>query len=194
MQFFCDLLNRLFDVRPGGCLENENGNFPMCQVLLISKILICRYQNIISLAFGRFDKTSVCELGPAIFCGGIHRGGMQKTPKRKRDPLVKKDFHAATGSSRLAEAYSKTASTWPRPTPGNHSKNSSTEAPSSKFSNKARTGTLVPRKTQEPPTFLGLCSTLLHWSQKFIETQYRGRDHLQTKISGFNQRATRTPS
>jgi hypothetical protein len=41
LQFFHDLLNRLFDARLGGCLENENGNFPMCQVLLISKILIC---------------------------------------------------------------------------------------------------------------------------------------------------------
>lgn len=96
--------------------------------------------------------------------------------------MVKKDFHAATGFSRLAEAYSKTASTWPRPTPGNHSKNSSTEAPSSKFSNKARTGTLVPRKTQDPPTLLGLCSTLLHWSQKFIETRYQGKDHPQPKF------------
>src|SRR5262249_25597174 len=47
-------------------------------------------------------------------------------------------------------AKARTAETCSVDTPGNHSRNSSTVAPDSRFSNSAFTGTRVPRKTQAP--------------------------------------------
>ena len=55
--------------------------------------------------------------------------------------------HAFSGSHR---ANLSTASTWPRSTPGNHSRNSSIVAPPSMFSNSAFTGTRVPANTGVP--------------------------------------------
>jgi hypothetical protein len=41
----------------------------------------------------------------------VHRDWVQRFAQRKRNPLIKKDSHAATGSSKLAVANSSTAST-----------------------------------------------------------------------------------
>ena len=57
-------------------------------------------------------------------------------------------------------------------TPGNHDRKSSREAPPSRFSNKATTGTRVWRKTQDPPTFSGLRSTSGHEDQSIIAEPY----------------------
>ena len=69
-----------------------------------------------------------------------------------RSALIKENPQGQAGVSKLDSAYFSTASAWARCTPGNHSRKSSTVAPSSKFSNKARTGTLVPRKIHAPLT------------------------------------------
>ena len=53
-------------------------------------------------------------------------------------------------------------------TGGNHSKNSSTVAPSRKFSNNAATGTLVPRNTHAPRTLSGYLSIASKVSHPFI--------------------------
>src|SRR2546422_4069519 len=54
-------------------------------------------------------------------------------------------IHRAT---RLCSACARTARTCARVTPGNHFRKSSIVAPVSRFSNRARTGTRVPRKTK----------------------------------------------
>ena len=87
--------------------------------------------------------------------------------------LVKKDFHPINSGSRLAVAKSRTVSTCFRSTPGNHSKNWSMVAPSSKFSNKAFTGTRVPQKTHAPPTRSGRLSTAEHVFQLIISVDFK---------------------
>lgn len=67
--------------------------------------------------------------------------------------------HAARGSSKLRDACSNTCFTCTIDTPGNHSRNSSTVAPPSRFKNSAETGTRVPRKTQAPLSLSGCRST-----------------------------------
>ncbi len=68
--------------------------------------------------------------------------------------------------------YSMTASTCSLVTPGNHDRNSSTEAPPSRFSNNATTGTRVLRKTHEPLTFSGSRPTAGHEDQFIIDEPY----------------------
>ena len=67
--------------------------------------------------------------------------------------------HAGTGSLKLREACSNTMFTCSRDTPGNHSRNSSTVAPPSRFENRAETGTRVPRNTHAALTLWGCRST-----------------------------------
>ena len=68
-------------------------------------------------------------------------------------------------SVKLWAACSRTASTCRRVTPGNHSRNCATVAPSSRFANKAFTGTLVPLKVQAPLSLSGARSTPSHRAQ-----------------------------
>src|SRR5436853_7150929 len=68
--------------------------------------------------------------------------------------------------------YSSTASTCCCVTPGNHDRKSSIEAPPSRFSNNAITGTRVLRKTHEPLTFSGPRSTTEHEDQSIINERY----------------------
>src|SRR5687768_3956086 len=68
--------------------------------------------------------------------------------------------------------YSRTASTCSRVTPGNHERKSSTEAPPSRFSKSATTGTRVERKTHEPLTLSGSRSTAGHEDQSNMRPTY----------------------
>ena len=74
----------------------------------------------------------------------------------------RRDSWRAQATARLRSACSSTASTCSRVTPGNQVRNSFTVAPSSKFSNKVRTGTRVALNTQAPLTFPGTYSTAAH--------------------------------
>ena len=68
-------------------------------------------------------------------------------------------------SVKLCAACSRTASTCRRVTPGNHWRNCSTVAPSSRFSNRALTGTLVPLKVHAPLSLSEARSTPSHRAQ-----------------------------
>src|SRR5258706_14573961 len=93
---------------------------------------------------------------------------MEVAPKWNWRALIKQDPHATASVSRLAAVCSRTVSTWALVTPGNHSRKSSTVAPSARFSKSARTGTRVPRNTQAPLTMLGERSTAEHVLQSII--------------------------
>ena len=88
-------------------------------------------------------------------------------------------------SVRLCAVCSRTASTWPRVTPGNHWRNCSTVAPSSRFSNRALTGTLVPLKVQAPPSLWEARSTASHRAQSsMVDCKARRRAGQETARSG----------
>src|ERR1035437_10786079 len=87
---------------------------------------------------------------------GVHGSGDLSLVPADRDPL------RPQVTARLRSACSSTASTCSRVTPGNQVRNSFTVAPSSRFSNRARTGTRVALNTQAPLTFPGTRSTAAH--------------------------------
>ncbi len=84
----------------------------------------------------------------------------QRISQRDRRALVEQDAHFQAGANALRAACSRTARTCSAVTPGNHSTNCDTCAPSSRFSNRAATGTRVPRNTQAPLTRSGSRSTI----------------------------------
>ena len=69
----------------------------------------------------------------------------------------------------LRAACSSTKRTCASVTPGNHSTNCDTSAPSSRFSKRADTGTRVPRKTQAPLTRWGSLSTAGQEDQSIMD-------------------------
>src|SRR5882672_1404348 len=79
------------------------------------------------------------------------------TTQWNRSALVKQHLHGAHPASvwRLCWVCSSTASTCWRVTPGNQRKKSSIQAPSSRFSKSALTGTRVSRNTHAPLTLPG---------------------------------------
>ncbi len=147
------VLNFLSDSWPRGAHYHDDSDLTLSQILLIAQVLICRDQNAESRLLGSGEQIPVCQFGPSHLGSGIHRPRMKVTPQWNRGPLVEQDLHAAATGSRLAAAKSRTASTWSLVTPGNHSTNSSTVAPSSRFSKSALTGTRVPRNSHAPLTF-----------------------------------------
>lgn len=101
--------------------------------------------------------------------------GGEKAAQRHGCALIEKDLHGrgCQASTRLRWACSSTASTCARVTPGNHSRNCSTVAPLSRFSNSAFTGTRVPLNSQTPLTFPGIRSTAAHCDQLSMPDQCR---------------------
>lgn len=123
------------------------------------QVLVRRDQYLVPVRFSLIEKLTVLELGPSLFRSRVYFVGMEMSAERYRSALVEEHLHTEVSTARLAVACSRTESICALDTPGNHSKKSSTEAPSSRFSKSARTGTLVPRKTQEPLTLPGVRST-----------------------------------
>lgn len=81
--------------------------------------------------------------------------------------LVEENAHYTTAAE-LRAACSRTARTCSRDTPGNHCTKSWIDAPSSRFSKSAATGTRVPRNTQAPLRWLGSCSTAEQLDQSIM--------------------------
>src|SRR6266481_4802629 len=75
-------------------------------------------------------------------------------------------------TARLRSACRSTVSTCSRVTPGNHSRKSSTRAPSSRFSKRAFTGTRVPLKSHSPLTLPGKRSTTEQSFQSSTNERY----------------------
>jgi len=153
--------------RLGGGEQDHNGDSTPNQVLLISEVSIRGDQNFITFQFRCRQKVAILELGPSQFKGCQHLVRRKVSPQWSRSALVKQDLHAAAFAQATASA-SSTASTCAFSTPGDQAKNSSTVAPSRRFSNKAATGTRVPRKTHAPLTFSGSRSTAAHLSHASI--------------------------
>lgn len=81
----------------------------------------------------------------------------------------------AISTARDDSANLRTVKACSRVTPGNHSRNWSTVAPPSRFSNSACTGTRVPLKTQAPLTLPGTRSTTAHFVQSNMHRKLRCR-------------------
>lgn len=92
-----------------------------------------------------------------------------------RDTLIEEDPHAA----KVEAVNSRTLSTWASSTPGNHSRNSETVAPLSRFLNKAATGTRVPRNFQAPPQTSGTRSIPGHWDHSVMSRRCRSNQGSQ---------------
>ena len=93
-----------------------------------------------------------------------------------------------TGAKALRAACSRTARACSRDTPGNHSTNCDTCAPSSRFSNSAAIGTRVPRNTQAPLTRSGSRSTAGQEDQS-IMGQIIPLERFKRRIEGQSQRS-----
>lgn len=172
---------------------------------MVFQILIRGDHGIKPSLFSRRDQFSICQSCPTHFRGSVHCVGMQRSTERDGGALIKKDSHAAKGSPRLSDANSNTASSCCLLTPGNHSRKSSTVAPSSRFSKRARTGMRVPRNTVVPPNTSGFCSTSPQLDQLFTREYYDSKAEHSNPIkqtflfsplrtSFVDQRLTRNPS
>lgn len=91
------LFQRISNARPRCRFQDNDRNFVVFEVLLVSKILIRRDQGIVSIPFGGFDESSVCELRPTFFRGGIHGYRMQKPAEWNRNSLGRKGFSHGDG-------------------------------------------------------------------------------------------------
>ena len=105
-----------------------------------------------------FTSWSTTRMPSSSFASGTER--VERRRSRPTSPREHARWNQAV--ARLASANSRTASACARVTPGNHSRNWSTVAPSSRFSNNVFTGTRVPRKSHAPLTFSGDRSTAVH--------------------------------
>lgn len=76
-------------------------------------------------------------------------------------------------------------------TPGNHSTNCDTSAPSSRFSNNAATGTRVPRNTHAPLTRSGSRSTAGQDDQSIIGAEYHREKSTSNRSPLFRRVMTR---
>jgi len=94
---------------------------------------------------------------------GYQASGGRMNRKRRaqwnRRPLVEENLHASADSRSAAASCSRTPTACSRVTPGKQARKSSRLAPSLRFSNNARSGTRVPRKTHAPLTRPGRRST-----------------------------------
>jgi hypothetical protein len=54
--------NRISNARPGSRFKDNDRDFAVFEVLLVSKVLVRRDQGVVSIAFGGFDQNPVVEL------------------------------------------------------------------------------------------------------------------------------------
>jgi len=137
------------------------------EILLIPEVLIGREQHLESGCFRCRDQLAILQRGPAELVGGFDKMRCEREAQRCRRALVEQDTHYATAVE-LRAACSSTARTCSTVTPGNHCTKPCTDAPSSRFSNSAATGTRVPRNTQAPLTREGSLSTAAQLDQSII--------------------------
>ena len=159
-----DRLTNAPDPWPTGCPEYDDRNPSIVKVLLIPEVLVGGHEHIEPLLFCGADQIAIGKLVPSAFPSGPNLNKSQKRPERNRDTLIEEDPHAA----KVEAVNSRTLSTWVRSTPGNHSRNSETVAPLSRFWNKAATGTRVPRNFHAPPQTSGIRSIPGHWDHSVI--------------------------
>ena len=124
----------LVDLQPVGGRQHKNSQLPPGAVLLVTQVLVGGDKHI-ELPFRH---------SPLVTC---HRSPVSWPPRQ------------ATTSANEDSVNLSTVRTCSRFTPGNHSRNCSTVAPPSRFSNKARTGTRVFLNNHAPLTLPGTRST-----------------------------------
>src|SRR6266545_1602903 len=142
--------------------EDNHSQLSVHEVLLIPDILITREQQIESRLLSGVEQGAVFQSLPSQFIRSHHFVSSQEPSEWGRGVGIEKDLHAtAAGCSRELLAKARTSCTCSGLTDGNHSRNSSTVEPWSRFSNSAATGSRVPRKHHFPPSFPRFRSTAL---------------------------------
>ena len=135
-----------------------------CKILLMTQLLVRGDEQVVVALFGSVEQVPVAKVGPTHLEGRVHRVLDQMTPQGSRDALVEQDPQESITFAKDSTSWVRTASTFRPSTPVNHSRNWATVAPSLGFSNKADTGTRVPRHTQAPLSLFRVpfnCSTLV---------------------------------
>ncbi len=153
---FYDLRELLLKLRPTRRKQHHDGYGSLGKVLLILQVGVRGKEYFKAFQFRLANEVPVSERAPTPLESCLDLMVRQRLSQRDRGSLVEQYPHA---TARLRVVCSNTASTCSRLTPGNHSRNWSTVAPDSRFSNRAATGTRVPRKTQLPLTLSGERST-----------------------------------
>ena len=160
---------------------SATGNFPEQsarvwgrQVLLIPDVLVRRHQKLKPGLFGGLDQFAICEFFPPTRSRFLHGMANPQTREAARRTVVEKNEHRGGRTNRSLELCPANApqtlrlSISSRVT-GNCSITSSILIPASRFSNKTRTGVLVPFNTHAPLTFPGILSTTRHCDQSSVE-------------------------
>ena len=125
-----------------------------CKILLMKQLLVRGDEQVVVALFASVEQVPVAKVGPKHLEGRVHRVLDQMTPQGSRGAWVEQDPQESTASPKHSTSWARTASTFRPSTPGNYSRNWATVAPSLRFSNKADTGTRVPRHTQAPLSLL----------------------------------------
>ena len=141
-----------------------------CKILLVVKLLVGSDDELVSMFIGSIQQFPIEEPGPTHLKGGVHCVSCQVPSKGDGGSLVEQDQQELIGFPSELTSWARTASTLQPSTPGNHSRNCPTVAPSLRFSNRADTGTRVSRNTQAPLTLSGSRSIAEHCSQFVIPT------------------------
>lgn len=106
----------LFDHSPVVCAQNEQGDSPVRQVLLVAQFLVRGKEKIKACLFSRSQQCPVLQAGPPLEPGSYDgMAVINQQPQFLRRTLVEDDLHAArggsTGDSALLAAKSSTACT-----------------------------------------------------------------------------------
>ena len=78
--------------RPACRRQNQNGDFPSGQILLVLKILVRRDKQI-EFTLGFAQQITVAQIRPAFFKRRNDRMIRQSTAQRRGRSLIEKDFH-----------------------------------------------------------------------------------------------------
>ena len=135
--------------------QNEDTQSPAGKVLLAPGVLVRGDQQLVAVLLRSIEQVAIARVGPPLLEGGVHRVSGETPPEGRRRALIEQYLHDRAGFARAFTSWSRTTATAGLSTPGNHSRNCSTDAPSLRFSKRAATGALVPRNTQAPLSLSG---------------------------------------
>ena len=122
-------LDPALDPRPRGGKTDQDRELSVCQILLIPEIPVGRDQKLVSLPFSSVQQLPVLYFRPSAFEGSVDSMLRQVVAKWGGSALIEKHSHGQGEPIAAAASWSRTVSTCDRLTPGNHSRNSWTEAP-----------------------------------------------------------------
>lgn len=89
----CHAFNLVFDARPAGCGQHNNGDCATCEVLLVAEILVGRNQNRKAAFLGLLQQVAIFQIVPTKLEGRRDLMRCEVLAKRDWSPLVEKNAH-----------------------------------------------------------------------------------------------------